>query len=122
MNFFADEGVDRAVVEGLRLDGHNVEYVAEMAPGIGDGEVLRRANDRGAVLITADKDFGELVFRQGQAHAGILLLRIGVLTKAEKVEAVAEVVRDHGAALVGAFSVLTPDSVRIRPGGAKPTP
>ena len=40
MTFLADEGVDRQIVERLRLDGHQVAYVAEMSPGIMDEVVL----------------------------------------------------------------------------------
>jgi predicted nuclease of predicted toxin-antitoxin system len=63
MNLLADEGVDRPVVEQLRQDGHDVLYVAEMEPSINDDVVLMRANQHQAVLLTADKDFGELVYR-----------------------------------------------------------
>jgi predicted nuclease of predicted toxin-antitoxin system len=63
MNLVADEGVDRQIVEQLRHDGHDVLYVAELAPSISDDEVLQKANDWHAPLLTADKDFGELVFR-----------------------------------------------------------
>ena len=60
MNLVADEGVDRPVVERLRQDGHDVVYVAEQSPSTPDEEVLQQANARSAVLVTADKDFGEL--------------------------------------------------------------
>ena len=80
MTFLADEGVDRQIVERLRLDGHEVSYVAEMAPGIMDEVVLRESRDSSSVLITADKDFGELVFRQRQASTGVLLVRLWVLS------------------------------------------
>jgi predicted nuclease of predicted toxin-antitoxin system len=63
MNLLADEGVDRPVVEQLRQDGHDVLYVAEMEPSINDDVVLMRANQHQAVLLTADKDFGEPVYR-----------------------------------------------------------
>ena len=49
MNLVADEGVDRAVVERLRQDGHEVIYVAELSPSVSDEEVLRQANARNAV-------------------------------------------------------------------------
>ena len=75
MNLFADESVDGPVVERLRQDRHDVVYVAELAPSITDDAVLREANGRGAVLVTADKDFGELVFRQGAIHSGVVLHR-----------------------------------------------
>ena len=51
MNLVADEGVDRAVVERLRQDGHEVIYVAELSPSVSDEEVLRQANARNAVLL-----------------------------------------------------------------------
>jgi hypothetical protein len=54
--FVCDEGVDRSIVEQLRADGHDVTYIAEISPSISDDEVLIEANDRGAVLVTADKD------------------------------------------------------------------
>ena len=43
MTFFADESVDRQIVDRLRLDGHRVAYVAEMSPGIMDEVVLRES-------------------------------------------------------------------------------
>lgn len=116
MNLMADESVDGLIVARLRANGHVVEYVAEMAPGIADDEVLRRAHGSGAVLVTVDKDFGELVFRLGQAHAGVVLLRLAGLASVERAEAVLVVVRDHGAELPGAFTVVSPESVRIRRG------
>lgn len=57
MIFVCDEGVDRSIVAQLRADGHDVTYIAEISPSIPDDEVLIEANDRGAVLVTADKDF-----------------------------------------------------------------
>ena len=76
MTFLADEGVDRQIVERLRLDGHEVSYVAEMTPGIMDEVVLSESRNSESVLITADKDFGELVFRQRQTSTGVLLIRL----------------------------------------------
>jgi len=114
VNLVADEGVDRAVVDRLRRDGHTVVYVAELYHSVADDEVLRQANTRNALLITADKDFGELVFRQGQAHSGVILLRLAGLANATKAELVAEVCRERGAELLGAFGVVAPGQVRIR--------
>ena len=114
MNLLADEGVDRAVVQRLRQDGHDVVYVAELSPGVTDEQVLRQANDRSALLLTADKDFGELVFRQGRAHQGVVLLRLAGLASATKAEIVAEVCHQRAAELREAFSVIAPGQVRIR--------
>jgi len=116
VNLVADEGVDRPVVDRLRRDGHAVVYVAELSPSVTDEEVLQQANARSAVLLTADKDFGELVFRQGLVHSGVILLRLAGLANATKAEIVAEACRDRAAEFVAAFSVVSPGQVRIRRG------
>jgi predicted nuclease of predicted toxin-antitoxin system len=110
----ADEGVDRQIVERLRLDGHFVAYIAEMSPGINDELVLAESATSSSLLITSDKDFGELVFRQRQVSNGVLLIRLWGLTSAMKAEAVSEAIRAHGQRLMGAFAVLTPGTIRIR--------
>ena len=60
MNLLADESVEREIVERLRAEGHDVVYIAELAPSITDDEVLDEANARSALLVTGDKDFGEV--------------------------------------------------------------
>ncbi len=115
MNLLADESVDRPIVERLRQQGHEVVYVAELSPRMADDQVLQYANERDALLVTADKDFGELVFRLGKAHRGVVLLRLAGLPAAVKSETVAWVFRDHAVKLVGAFSVVSSGALRIRP-------
>jgi len=114
VNFLFDESVDRPVAERLRNDGHDVACIWEMAPGISDDVVLDKASRSGALLVTCDKDFGELVFRQGRATGGVVLVRLAGLTNRAKAQVVADVVREHGDALPGAFTVVTPGMVRIR--------
>jgi len=62
MRFLADECVDREVVERLRTAGHEVKYVPESCPAASDEEILGLANSLNALLLTADKDFGYMVF------------------------------------------------------------
>ncbi len=114
MNFVADENIDRGVVERLRADGHQVDWIAEVSPSASDEEVLRRAAGGPAVLVTEDKDFGELVYRRGMAHAGVLLVRLEGLDNPTKAEVVSRAVRDNAADLPGAFAVVSADSVRVR--------
>jgi predicted nuclease of predicted toxin-antitoxin system len=115
MHWVADEGVERQIVERLRAAGQDVLYVAELDPGISDTEVLRRANEQGAVLITADKDFGELVFRQGQVMEGVVLLRLAGLSPDVKADLAAPALIRHAVELTNAFSVFSPGGLRIRP-------
>jgi predicted nuclease of predicted toxin-antitoxin system len=114
MILVADESVDQPIVERLRHDGHDVTTISESAPSISDDDVLREANARGAVLLTEDKDFGELVYRLGRAHAGVVLIRLAGLPATVKAQTVANVIRDRAMELTGAFTVITPGAVRIR--------
>lgn len=115
MNFLADESVDGQIVERLRQDGHVVLYVAEMAPGITDDQVLEKANENQALLMTIDKDFGELVFRLGRVHNGVVLVRLGGLSAQSKAEIVAVAISQYAASLGNSFSVISPGRIRIRP-------
>jgi predicted nuclease of predicted toxin-antitoxin system len=116
VTFLADEGVDRQIVERLRLDGYEVAYVAEMSPGMADEIVLTESRNSASVLITADKDFGELVFRRRQASSGVLLVRLWGLKSAMKASVVSAAIREHAQELPGAFAVPTPGNIRIRRG------
>jgi len=115
MNLLADEGVDRQIVERLRQGGHEVLYVAEMEAGIDDDVVLERANERSALLLTADKDFGELVFRDKLLTMdGVILLRLAGLSAGRKAEIVSDALRKRAAEFPNYFSVISPGRIRIR--------
>ena len=114
MKILADESVDRSIVERLRRDGHNVPYVAEMVPGISDDEVLDLANQMMALLLTADKDFGELVFRLGRVAEGVILIRLMGLSPKSKAKVVATAIERYASELSRAFVVITPATIRIR--------
>ena len=68
MIFVADESLVSPIIGAIRGLGYDVMSIAEMSPGISDTAVLAKAQAMGAVLVTADKDFGELAFRQGHTH------------------------------------------------------
>ena len=114
MKLLADEGIDGPIVARLRQEGHEVAYVAELEPGIDDEAILDLARRDGALLVTSDKDFGELIFRQGRAPSGVLLLRLAGLSPPTKSDLVAGAVASHAEELIGAFSVLAPGQLRLR--------
>jgi len=114
MKFIADENVDRQVVERLREAGHLVSYVAEIDPGTSDEDVLAIANREAALLLTADRDFGELIFRQRHVTTGVVLVRLGGQTQTKKAEIITSALRKHDVELIGAFTVITPHRIRIR--------
>lgn len=115
MNFLADESVDGQVVSSLRERGHRVQYVAELDPGIDDEAVLAMSRNLEAILITADKDFGELVFRRQLVHKGVILIRLPGFTPEQRAELTANVIHAHEYNLEGPFfAVLSPRSFRVR--------
>ena len=114
MNFLADESVDRFIVERLRREGHRVSYVAELGPGMPDDAVLNLANQETALLLTADKDFGEMVFRQRLHMHGVVLIRLAGLTPARKAEMVVTAIKEHLTELPRSFAVIMPGIFRIR--------
>jgi predicted nuclease of predicted toxin-antitoxin system len=78
--------------------------------------VLDLANSEAAILLTSDRDFGELVFRQGRLHSGVILIRLSGLSSEAKANVVARAIAEHAPEYAGAFAVIAPGSVRIRRG------
>lgn len=115
MRLLADENLPAAVVQLLRALGHDVEWVRETTPGIKDTAVLARANCAERFLLTFDKDFGELVFREKLfGSPGVILLRIPQPSPAEVALFVSNVLssRDDWN---GHFAVVTTDRIRMIP-------
>lgn len=114
MRFVADEGVDLQIVKALRAKGHDVLYIAETNSGESDDVILDFANTQNRILITRDKDFGELIFRESMVHSGIILNRLYQLKAKEKAILVVAVVEKYGEQLANSFTVIQPEKVRIR--------
>ena len=114
MKLLADENLNLSVVARMREAGHQVLAVAEMEPGISDDVVLDRANVETAILITEDKDFGELAFRQSLVHHGVILVRLAGLPTASKTAILINLLKMHRLELPGSFTVVSPGLVRIR--------
>jgi len=107
MRIVADEGIERPIVVRLRTAGHDVIHIAEIARGITDPEVLELANQKEALLITYDKDFGDLVFYKQYHTQGVMLVRLPeTLSSLEKAEIVIDVISERQDELFHAFSVI----------------
>jgi predicted nuclease of predicted toxin-antitoxin system len=111
MRFLADENVSRQVVERLRADGHEVISVAQSNRGASDKQIVEIANADGRVLITEDRDFGELAVRQRLGIAGVMLLELDRLTNSAEADRVSR----HADKLLGSLVVIEPARVRLRP-------
>jgi predicted nuclease of predicted toxin-antitoxin system len=115
LRFLCDADVDRPLADQLRAEGHDTLYMAEIRKDAPDEEVLAAANSNGAILITRDKGFGELVFRQGLSFHGVLLIRLAGVPMEERKALLAAAVRNHSHEFAAAFTVLTRSGLRIRP-------
>ena len=114
MNLVADECCDALLVKGLRSDGHDLLYVQEIAPGTDDETVLQMAADQQRILLTEDKDFGELVVRLKLPAYGIVLLRMNPADSGAKLARLRDLLVHHVHRLPGSFVVLDRKKVRFR--------
>ena len=83
-------------------------------PGIRDEAVLSMANDESALLMTLDKDFGELVYRQHLVHSGVILIRLEGLLSGTKATIVAQSFERYSTEFLHAFTVISPGHIRTR--------
>lgn len=112
--FLADESVDFRIVKSLRNDGYQIEAIVELESGIEDDDVLKMAMGLEAILLTEDKDFGELTFRLQKPNKGIILIRMSGQQIEDKVKKLKEVLEKHLNELSGKFTVISSQKVRIR--------
>jgi len=115
MKFLADECFDSGTVASLRADGHDVAYVIEGQAGASDDEVLQFAFVERRLLLTEDKDFGELVYRLKKPACGIILMRIDVIERKEKWPRLNALINGHADLLSGHFVVVDKNKFRFRP-------
>jgi predicted nuclease of predicted toxin-antitoxin system len=115
MRWVADECVDADLVRRLRRDGHDILYVAEIAPGVTDTGVAQRAQEDRRLLLTEDKDFGELIFRSQVTVPGLVLLRIAPGERRLKLTRMQAAVATFGERLYGRYLVVEPGRFRSRP-------
>ena len=114
MKTLVDVSAGQAIADSLRSLGHDVQAVRDRDPRMSDADILTWAVAEGRLVVTFDKDFGELVFRSKQPHAGVLLLRLDDARTAEKVRIVEEIFTKHANDLPGRFAVYQDGRLRIR--------
>ena len=115
MKLVADQNISAVLVRALREAGYEVDYIEETAKGSADPDVLAQATAAGALLLTDDSDFGELVFHRGHRASGVLYLRLEGMSRQGRIERILGVLRERGDHLLGAYTVVTPDNIRSRP-------
>ena len=115
MKILADENISGQIVRRMRVEGYDVVSIAEEHDGWADVKVLELAQSSGALLITEDKDFGDLVVRWRMAVVGVVRLALDRLSPEREVERTLSVLNGMGDRLVGYITVVEPGRTRLRP-------
>ena len=113
MRFLADEGCDFAVVRALRATGHDVMAILEVSSQAEDDAIIDLAVHEQRILLTEDKDFGQLVYASARTTGGVILIRFPGNARATLPKAVMDLVEEKGEQLIGCFVVVQPGRIRI---------
>jgi predicted nuclease of predicted toxin-antitoxin system len=113
MRFLVDECTGPAVARWLRGRGFEVFSVYEEARGLSDEAVLQKALSEDWILLTNDKDFGNMVFREQRSHRGVVFLRLEDERAVAKIETLRRLLDEYGDRLGGRFVVVTERQVRF---------
>ena len=113
LKFLVDIGVGKKVEAWLQDSGYDVKAVRDIDPKAEDGVILKNAASESRMVVTMDKDFGELVFKSGKSHAGVLILRLEDANGSEKIEVVKTILDEHADKIHGKFCVFQAGRLRI---------
>jgi predicted nuclease of predicted toxin-antitoxin system len=113
VRFLADESCDFGVVRALRAGGHDVAAIVETARGARDVDVIRLAREEQRVLLTEDKDFGQLVYADARGRTGVILLRFPPVARRQAPAAVLDLIGRIPERLTTSFVVLEPGRARV---------
>lgn len=113
MKLLLDTCVSRGAQAELVSARHDIVHTGESGPDPGDEEILKQAHQEKRILVTLDKDFGELAIVRGHEHSGIVRL-VGISAKRQG--AVCKtIVEQYGEQLAaGAIVTVEPGRVRVR--------
>ena len=115
MRLLADAHISRAMVACLHGLGYDIVHVAAISPRMSDSAILKHAATDGRVVLTADKDFGELCFRRLIPSAGVVLLRLGAASEMERLDTFRRLWPLIEPYALGHFHVVTDSMVRRSP-------
>ena len=116
MRFLANENFPLPSVRLLREASYDLASVTEDSPGIEDSQVLTRAADEQRVILTFDRDYGELIYRlRLPSPTGVIYLRFRPHTPEEPAVLLLNLFQTEGLEFEGLFTVVDRDQIRQRP-------
>lgn len=113
MRFLVDERTGPGVAKWLRDKGHEVFSVFDEARGMADDAILTRALIENSILITNDKDFGEMIFRERREHRGVIFLRLDDERSSNKIGVLSQLLDNYSDRLADQFVTVTETKVRF---------
>ena len=114
LRFLLDEDIGKRTANILRDQGYEIRAVIEEMPGIKDSNVLIEAVKDKRIVVTLDKDFGRLVFRNHEKHIGVLFLRLRKESPENIASAIQKTVEQYGEQLIGKFTTATEYNIKTR--------
>ena len=112
--FIIDVGVGKIIEEWLKKEGYQAIAIRQINPEMEDLDIITIANKEDAIIISMDKDFGELAFKNKLGHKGILLLRLEDAVAKEKLATIQNIIPRYLSELKGKFAVYQNGKLRIR--------
>ncbi|MGE0086576.1 MAG: DUF5615 family PIN-like protein [Desulfococcaceae bacterium] len=114
LKFLVDAGVSKKVEEYLKIQGYETKNVRDIDTRMPDEDIIRLAVSEHRMVITMDKDFGELVWHYDMEHCGVLLLRMENAAAAEKLEVITFILSNYSDKIKDNFCVYQNNRFRIR--------
>jgi predicted nuclease of predicted toxin-antitoxin system len=115
MRLLADESCERSLIAALRSRGFDVRELGEAELGTADERLLQMAYQERRILLTEDKDFGNLVYANDRVACGIILVRARVGARSEVASLIHDLVVELAGALHGSFVVVEAGRTQVRP-------
>lgn len=113
MKFIVDENTGPSVARWLANKGYDIFSVYDSSPGLSDEAILAKAFAENFIIITCDKDFGELVYKQQLPHRGVILLRLNDETPPAKIKKLEFLLAEHQEHLIDKFVVVSDAGIRV---------
>jgi len=114
LKFLIDVGVGKSIEKWLAEKAYDTCAVRHINPSMTDREIVLRAREDNRIIITMDKDFGELIYQSHMTHAGVLLLRLEDESAEEKLRVVRKILAGYSDKIAHAFSVYQNGRLRVR--------
>lgn len=115
IKFIADVNIEKVIVDLLLENGYNVKWIPDYDCEIFDADLLDMAITEKRILVTNDKDFGELTFLQKKLSTGIILIRVKGQRPQDKIKVMKKLLKNYSDKLLHHFVVITKKKIRIIP-------